>query len=250
MNEAELLAFIRAGRLDEQTAVEALRNPFCSAEAAVLIADRRDLLASHTVRELLSGFRDIPFARAMDLIATLPWTSLLALAQNPRTPPVVRRHSEKKLTAVLESMALGEKVALARRVHRPLLRNLLPRGDPHVLEALLDNQRITEDDVLLMINTAPAPPEFYGQVARHPRWGQYYGIRRALAVCPRAPVTVALAALVQLRSKDIRDIATRPDVPDPVRDAAAQLKEKEDRGLRGVLRSRVDDSRSDSPRGS
>jgi hypothetical protein len=250
MNEAELLSFVKSGQLDEHSAIDVLRNPYCTAEAAVVIASRRELLASHTVRELLSGVRDMPFARAMDLIATLPWTSLLALAQSPRTPPVVRRHTEKKLTAHLESMALGEKVALARRVHRPLLRTLIARADLHVLAALLDNPRLTEDDVLLMVNTAAASPEFFVQVARHPRWGQCYGVRQALAVCRRAPLTVALAALVQLRSRDISDIASRPDVTVAVRDAARGLKEKEDRGLRGVVRSTVDDSRGQAPPGS
>ncbi len=250
MNEAELLALAKSGKLDEQGALEALRNPYCSPQTAELIADSRELLMSHTVRELLSGFRGMPFARAMDLIATLPWVSLLSLAQNPRTPPVVRRHSEKKLTSLIATMALGEKVALARRVHRPLLRNLLSAEDGQVLGALLDNQRLTEDDVLLALNTARAPAEFYTQVARHPRWGQYYAVRRTLAVCPRTPLPVALAALVQLRANDLRAIASRPDVTQKVRSAAKALKQKEDRGLRGVIRSTVDDSRSDTPRGS
>ncbi len=250
MNEAELLEYARSGRLDEQGALDALRNQFCTAETAELIADCRQLLMSNTVRELLGGFRGLPFARAMDLIATLPWISLLRLAQDPRTPPVVRRHSEKKLTGLIATMALGEKVALARRVHRPLLRCLLSSADGQVLGALLDNQRLTEDDVLLILNTAKAPADFYSQVARHHRWGQCYGIRRALVTCRQAPLPIALAALVQLRASDVEAIASRPDVPDQVRFAARALKEKEDSGLRRMVRSRMDDSRSDAPPGS
>lgn len=250
MNGAELLTLIQSGRLDEQGAIEALRNPHCTPQAAELIADSRPLLMSHTVRELLSGFRGMPFGRALDLIATLPWTSLLSLAQDPRTPPVIRRHCEKKLTGLIATMALGEKVALARRVHRPLLRHLLLTADGPVLVALLDNQRLTEDDVLLILNTSKAPSEFFVLVARHHRWGQYYGVRRTLAVCRSSPLPVALAALVQLRANDITAIATRPDVRDQVRSAAKALKEKEDKGLRGVVRSSLDDSRSDAAPGS
>ena len=145
-------------------------------------------------------------------------------------------------------MSLGEKVALARRVHRPLVKNLIGSGDGQVLVALLDNGRLCEDDVLLMINTVAAPTDFYTAVARHRRWGQCYGVRRALAQCPNAPLPVALSALVQLRTRDIAAIASRPGTPDGVRDAAFALKEKEDKGLRRVIRSETDDSRGDGAR--
>jgi hypothetical protein len=244
MNAEELQAWVRGSELSEQDVLDALRNPYCSVEVAEAIAERRELLAGHTVRELLSSFRGLAFARAMDLIATLPWTSLLALAQNPRTPPMVGRQAEKKLLAVLVRMSLGEKVALARRVHRPLLRPLIDAGDRQVLIALLDNQRLSENDVLLILNTAAAPPEFYAELARHHRWGQSYAVRAALVRCPHAPLPVALSALVQLRSSDLEAVATRPDVPEPVRSAASALKEREDKGLRRVIEYSSYDSRS------
>ena len=128
MSAAQLLASIRGGQLREQDVLDALRNPYCTAEVAEAIASSPELLAAHTVRELLSTFRGLAFARAMDLIATLPWTSLLAVAQNPKSPPIVRRHAEKKLVLTLSRMSLGEKVALARRVHRALLRPLVESG--------------------------------------------------------------------------------------------------------------------------
>jgi hypothetical protein len=246
MNSEQLAAYARSGRMTEQDALDALRNPFCTVEVAELIADSSELLMSHTVRELLGGFRGLPFGRAMDLLATLPWPSLVTLAQNPRTPPVIRRQSEKKLASLITKMSLGEKVALARRIPRMLLSNIIATGDGEVLVALLDNQRLTEENIVLIINTAKAPPAFYREVTRHRRWGQYYGVRRALVTCARTPSPVALSALVQLRPSDIAAVATRPDVPEPVREAARALKEKEDKGLRRVIRSTMDDSRGDS----
>ena len=248
MSAAQLLASIRGGQLREQDVLDALRNPYCTVEVAEAIASSPELLAAHTVRELLSSFRGLPFARAMDLIATLPWTSLLAVAQNPKSPPTVRRHAEKKLVLTLSRMSLGEKVALARRVHRVLLRPLVESGDGQVLEALLDNQRLTENDVVLILNTVVAPPEFYGQLARHRRWGQAYGVRLALVRCRHVPLPVALSVLVQLRSGDLAAVASRPDVPEPVRSAAAALKEKEDKGLRRVIECLPHDSRGAAAR--
>lgn len=243
MASEELLAWVRGGELREQDVLDALRNPYCTVEVAEAIANTHELLGAHTVRELLASLRGFPFARSMDLIATLPWTSLLAVAQSPRTPPMVRRHAEKKLAAVITRMSLGEKVALARRVHRPLLRPLIEAGDRRVLAALLDNPRLSENDVLLILNTVEAAPPFYGELARHHRWGQSYTVRAALVRCRHTPLPVALSALVQLRSSDLETVAARPDVPEPVRSAASALKEREDKGLRRVVRFTPNDSR-------
>lgn len=244
MGSDELLGWARGGEVQERDVLDALRNPYCTVEVAETVASRPELLGAHSVRELLASFRGLSFARAMDLIATLPWPSLLALAQSPRTPPMVGRHAEKKLGAVLARMSLGEQVALARRSHRPLLRPLIELGHRQVLAALLDNPRLSEDDVLLILNTVEAPPQFYGELARHQRWGHSYALRAAMARCRHAPLPVALSALVQLRSSDLEAVAGRPDVPEPIRAAALALKEKEDKGLRRVVECPMDDSRS------
>jgi len=247
MDAGRLLELVRERPLDECEALEVLRNPFCTVEVAELVADSRQLLSSHVVREKLSGFRGFPFARAMDLLATLPWTSLLALAQHPPTPPVVRRQAEKKLLYHMPKMTLGEKVALARKVHRPLLKNLIAIADGQVLAALLDNPRMAETDILLVLNTVAAPREFYGVLARHHKWGQYYGVRRALAEASGTPLPLALSALVQLRDTDLREIAESATTPERVREAARALRDKEYKGLRReVIRSSENDDSRDA----
>ncbi len=220
---AELLARVRDADLDQGEVLEVLRNPYCSLEIALLIAESPQWTAAPGVRELLAGFRGYPFARVMDLLPTLPWVSLLQLAQTPRTPPVVQRQAEKKILDRLERMALGEKIALARRAHRPLFKPLLETADERVLTALLDNPRLVENDVVLMVNTTRPGLAFFQVLARHSRWGQVYGVRRAIAECERAPLPVALSAMVSLGVGDLRRIAGRPDLPEPVRHAALAL---------------------------
>jgi hypothetical protein len=237
LSSAELLEHVRTEQLDEGDALEVLRSPYCTPEIAERVADSRALLTSVAVRELLSGFRGFRFSRAMDLLATLPWTSLLNVAQSPSAPPVVRRQAEKRLLVLLPRLSLGEKIALARRVHRIIMRNLIALEDPQVLLALLDNPRVAENDVLLILNTCRPPPEVFAAVARHRKWGHYYGIRRALAECPQTPLPLALSALVQLRAADLRRVAQRPGVPASVRSAARALKEKDHKGLRRMIRS-------------
>ena len=219
----ELLAHLREAELDEPEILEVLRNPYCTLEIALTVGDSRRWTTSHVVRELLVGFRGFPFARAMNLLPTLPWTSLLQLAQAPSTPPVVKRQAEKKLLDRLVRMTLGEKTALARRAHRPLFQRLIATADEQVLTALLDNPRLVEVDVLVMVNTASAPRQFYFTLGRHHRWGLSYGVRLSLATCPRTPLPLALSAMVQLNPGDLRRIAEQPDVPERVQLAAQAL---------------------------
>ena len=203
LNAAELLELVRNRSLVEGEALEVLRNPYCTVEVAEAVTKQRKALTSHKVRELLCGFRGFPFSHAVNLLATLPWTSLLELAKNPRTPPTVRRQSESRLLQRLTTMTLGEKVALSRVAHRAIFSPLISLGDEAVLTALLDNPRLVENDILVVIHRVEASPGYYRTLAAHRRWGQYYGVRKALVTCAHVPLPVALSMLVQLNAVDL-----------------------------------------------
>ena len=237
-----LMELVRGRNLDEIEVVRVLRSPFCTAQIAERIASDPGLMGTHEVRERLAGFPGFTFGRALDLLATLPWTSLLSLSQSPRTPPVVRRQAERKLLAQLASMALGEKIALARRAHRTLFQVLIGTADGQVLSALLNNPRLVENDFLVILNTSEPPLEFFGELASHRKWGPYIRVRRALVVCPHTPLPLALSVLVQLSVAEIRRILEYPNLPDNVREAAQSLLQREATGKRRVIDFSGDDS--------
>ncbi len=250
---AELERLVRTTELDTGDLLEVLRNPYCTPEIAARIAEAPGWRHAHAVRELLAGFRGLPLGKALDLLATLPWTSLLRLAQEPKAPPVVRRHAEKKLLERLSKLTLGEKIALARRAHRPILRSLIGSREVEVLEALLGNFRMVENDVLLMIHVVgPAARGILPTIARHHRWGSCHAVRHAIARCPHAPLPTALAALVQLSSDDVRRLLRSPDLSQPLRSACWELLVKRRRhGLMNGTMASYDRFRgyADSPEG-
>ncbi len=223
LNTAELKALVERGELDELEVLEALRNPFCTAEIAARVASTRQWLGAHVVRERLAAFPGLPYAAALNLLATLPWLGLLHVAQTPRTPPAVRRQAERRLVERVHHMSLGEKVALARMAHRPIFASLMASGDLPVLAALLDNRRVVENDILLLLNRPTTPREVIVAVFRHPRWGPSYQVRRVLAAHPDIPVPFALSLLVQLRRPDLEDLSRRPRTSDAVREGARSL---------------------------
>ncbi len=236
LDSQALLNLVQGRDLDEPEVLQVLRSPFCTVQVAELVASRPRLMDSHAVRERLAAFPGFTFARAMDLVGTLPWTSLLSLAQQPRTPAVIRRHCERKLLALVPSMTLGEKIALARRAHRSLLSPLVAAKDTQVLIALLDNPRLVENDILVILNTTEPPPDFFADLARHHRWGHYREVRRALVSCRHTPLPLALSLLVQMPEGELCQLLDNPRTPKRVREAAAALQEREARGERRMVR--------------
>ncbi len=229
MNAADLLTLIHGGELREGDVLDVLRNPYCTVEIAEKVASSSAWLGSQAIRERLTGFKGLPVARAMNLMATLPWTSLLQVAKAPQTQPVVRRHAERRLQYRLPKLTFGEKIALARRAHRPLFSALINSGDIQVLNALLDNPRLVENDIRVIINSAEPPSEFFGEVLRHRRWCHSYEIKSALARNENVPFPLALSVLVQLRPTDLRRLADSPVGSEEVRAAARALCEREPR---------------------
>ena len=219
----ELLTLVRSGSLDDFQLLDVLRSPFCTPQIAELVASMREHLGTQSIREKLAGFPGLNNAKAVNLLGSLPWASLLAVAQSPKTPPLVRRQAERKLIHQIQSMSLGEKVAMARRAHRAIFPALIAGSDDKILAALLDNPRLVENDLVVLLATGRPPLEFISTVARHHRWGRNYPVRRAIVECSDTPLPLALSILVQLSKKDQRAIAERDGVSERVRTAAEAL---------------------------
>ena len=222
----ELLALAARDDLDEGRALSIIRSPFCSPEVAHRISENKRILGSHKVRELICSVRGVPNGQVLDLLATLPWLSLLLLAQAPQTPPLVRRQAERRLIEKVPRLTSGEKIALARRAHRKLLRVVAATGIGEVLQALLENPRLTETDIQVLLAQEKPPSEVFVALIRNPRWSRRRGVRMAIARNRAAPLPIALSAMAQLAPGELLDIAEDRTVDARVRRAASALKDR------------------------
>ncbi|MCD4750929.1 MAG: hypothetical protein K8R59_16265 [Thermoanaerobaculales bacterium] len=235
MGPTELLDFVQRETILEGQATEILRNPYCTAEIAEMVAQTPGLLSSHRICALVCTVEGMPLSRVVDLMVILPWGPLMQLTQAPRTPPAVRRLAERRLLHRLPKMTLGEKIALARRAHRALFPHLIGAGDEEVFLALLDNPRLTEADLVSLLNTRPPTPGVVTALLRNSRWSCRRGIMVALARCPGAPLPLVLSALAQLPRRDLQELARDPRVSNQVREQVKRLVQR--RG--GVSAGRV-----------
>lgn len=166
---------------------------------------------------MVCSVRGMPTPRVADLVATLPWLGLLYLAQDPKTPPMVRKMTERRLLLKLPKLTLGERVGLARRTHRALYVPLFASAESPVIVALLENPRLTESDVVQLLNSKNPNPVVFSAVLRSPRWAPRRGIRMAMARNPSTPLPFALSAVAELGPGELKGLAEDPGLPKNVR---------------------------------
>ena len=224
-NEDELVDLVREqlGALDGTVLRQILRHPFLGAKAIQLLLEDRQLVGSYEVRRELAGHPKTPNARAMQLVATLYWRDLARLSSESRVRPMVRRAAERRLAERLPGLSAGEKVAIARRCGPGLVTRIGQDPNPRVLQALLDNPRLTEGALLQLVSRDSARPELLALVARDRRWGVRYRVRVPICRNPNTPVATALAQLAALRKLDLEKVAEDPRLASAVRRRANLL---------------------------
>ncbi|HET9208867.1 MAG TPA: hypothetical protein VFR03_00640 [Thermoanaerobaculia bacterium] len=221
----ELLALLRAhaGELTAPAVRHALRNPYCTAEAIEAIADEQRLLSFYEVRRDIALHPRAPETLAARFVPTLWWRDLMALALDTRLRPVLRRTAEVHLGTRLPELAVGEKVALARRASPGILSQLRHDPSPQVIAALLDNPRLTEGMLAPVLHSASTSPAILELIANDRRWGVRYPLRLALVRNPATPLKISWRLLEALRKADLRPVAADARIPETVRRRARVL---------------------------
>lgn len=209
--------------LSPAEAEAALRNPYATASHLEALAGARQLAASHSFRVAFVFHPAAPRALAMDWLAGFGWRDLARAAAEPRLHPLLRRAAERALLERLPGLALGEKIALARLAGPVLVAALRQESQPRVIAALLDNPRLTEEQLAPLAASDSAAPTVLAAIGSHPRWSARYPLRLALVRNPRLPAELALVLLPGLLRADLEPLARDPRLAPAVRQRAATL---------------------------
>src|SRR5256885_3168191 len=153
-----LADFVAAGgkSLTEEETLAVLANPYVTPQVCQTIAQNQRLTAFYSIRLRLVAHRATPQAHAVKLVHYLHWPDLVRLSVDVTVPSPVRRAIDKQLLLNVDKLTLGEKIATAKRCSAALIKALLFDPEPRVLVALLVNQRVREDEILLLAGSARA----------------------------------------------------------------------------------------------
>jgi hypothetical protein len=181
-------------------------------------------IALLTVAATLSGKIDYELMAALyeeAKRAELDTVTQLLLSGMPSQVSFTRRDEQQELT-------LGHRKWMARLSDRNALERLLANPEPEVIHNLLDNPRITEQDVVLLAARRPAFAEVQLEIFNSRRWIPRYAVKRALVLNPYTPTDISLRLVGFIKLQDLRLIGSSPSLPEALRGAAKQLEEKTD----------------------
>lgn len=212
----ELPALLQHGSTTEKHLIKLLQRPDLPSEFLGQLA------ATHWAGGLRIQFGLVnhpktPLPVAMNLAKFLFWRDLNLVSQNFRLATEVRHIAESTLQQRLPAMAVGEKVTLARLAAGQTLKMLRLDKDPKVIQALLENPRLVEEDVLYLVSQARTPAPVLESVARDPKWSSRREVRVSLLRNPRTPIASAITFISSLTSVEMKVLVNDLKVPLSIR---------------------------------
>jgi hypothetical protein len=135
------------------------------------------------------------------------------------------------LDSELKETPVGMRKALARNLDFNMIQRIAKDQDPRVINTLLNNPRMTERQVVLIAATRPVSPKVLYCLADHPKWIKRHKVKKAIALNPYTPVSLALKLLAFMKIQDLRQILESTEVSRVVKISAEKL--MEDKGGQG-----------------
>ncbi len=161
-------------------------------------------LLSYDQRRLLYDAAD---TNGLEACKELLFTDeLLAMDQKRASAP-------RALTPGTRPLTLGERKSLARSWDRGVLQRLLADPSHDVVTLLLQNSRVTEDDILRIVTSRRASAGVLHLVLTHRRWNCRPRVRRSLLLNRNLPEAAALRLIGLLNRQDLRELARDPHMP-------------------------------------
>lgn len=138
------------------------------------------------------------------------------LIQEPAPP-------SRNLAAEIAAMRMGQKLKLALRGNRDVRAVLMRDPSAMVQRFLIENPRLTEEEVIAMAKSRTVDAEILGRIAKRQDWLRNYQVRLSLVTNPKTPQAVAMRFVSGLLERDIRMLAKSRNVPSAVTTAARRI---------------------------
>jgi hypothetical protein len=138
------------------------------------------------------------------------------LVTEPDQPAAASGELEKALWALIRSMTVGQKVKLAFNGNKEVRAVLLRDSNKVIPRLVLQNPRLTEEEVLMLARDRNADEEILRQIAETREWTRVYAVRAALAENARTPLTKAVALLQTLDERELSRLAKSKHVSNAI----------------------------------
>ena len=123
----------------------------------------------------------------------------------------------------IQSMPVPEKIKLAMTGDKEARGVLIKDSNKQVQDAVLENQRLTDHEIVAIVTSRITSEEILRKVADNRSWVKYYQVRLGLVSNPKTPLPISLKLLDTLMLADLRRLAKSKGVSNVIASAANRL---------------------------
>lgn len=120
-------------------------------------------------------------------------------------------------------MGLPERLRLAQMGDKEARSLLAREQNKQVLYCLLQNPRISDQEIVQFAKAKTLPEEILSLISRRKEWMKKYPVRLALTLNPKTPLALSLRLLRSIRDMDLRRIAKSKDVSSQLASGARKI---------------------------
>jgi hypothetical protein len=192
--------------LTEDLALTLLKHPELPATVIEALSKNGALLKQRKVKLGVAVHPRTSRHVSFPLLRQLYTFDLMQVTLTPIVPADVKNAAEEVLVTRLATISLGEKLSLARRASGRIAEQLLLDKEPRIMEAALENSRLTEFSVVKILTRAEGSATLVHAVCHHTKWSQRRDIRIALLRNEKTPLAKALEFANSLPISTLREI--------------------------------------------
>src|ERR1700756_5524602 len=203
--------------LTEDTALATLRRPDLSPDVLEQIAKNGIVLKHRKVKLALVAHPKTPRHVSLPLVRQLYTFDLMQVALTPIVAADVKLAADEALCNRMETLSQGEKITLAHRASGRVAGELLLDADARVVQAAMQNSRLTESSIVRVLMRPEASAVFVEAVSHHPQWSLRREVRLALLRNEKTPMARAVEFARGLPIGQVREILQGSRLPSNVK---------------------------------
>jgi hypothetical protein len=123
----------------------------------------------------------------------------------------------------IQGLSVPEKIRLAMTGDKEARAILIKDSNKQVQEAVLDNQRITEHEIVPLAASRLTADEVLRKIAENRNWMKSYQVRLGLVNNPKTPLPISLKIVDTLTLADLKRLGKNKGVSNIIATAATRL---------------------------
>ncbi len=209
-----LLSTASAPSLTQDLALSLLQRTDLTAECLIALSKNSSISKYRKVRLAIVAHTHTPRHVSLPMLRLLYTLDLMQVALTPVVAADIKRAAEETLAGRLDTISTGEKLTLARRASGRIAAKLLLDNEARVMQAALDNPRLTEAAVARIVAGSQATSAMIASICHHSKWSLVREVRVALLRNEKTPLARALEFAQSLPARCLREILQNSRLPE------------------------------------